>query len=287
MKRLFPLIAALLAFVFVTSCEKNDGDETPVYIEATWTGVDQVKGGTHYLFKYEAIAVQGKLSKLIVRSYDPYNGLKVLETIELSGTKKSDEFDFSVPVFSEELVDVELRMTVVNSDGEEWTGIKHLQVSNEDKNLTETTLSLVEKPGVGKYNCISFAESGPKLVNTDVSTDVNEQHVVIYPNSDPEETKATKGIMAKAPKVRFAKVNSFDYANSKYNMLNKAFQEKYTAGQVVDNLKVSAGDIILVGQIDEGTKTSTALGVMKVTAVPETNDKDTDIYTFAVKSPSK
>ena len=288
MKRIFPLIATLLMFTFVTSCEKNDGDETPVYIEADWATVGQVTGGGHYLFKYTAIAVQGKLAKIIVKSYDPYDGLKELGTIELSGSKKTDEYDFLVPYFPEEVVEMELRMTVVNSDGEEWTGRKRLQVSNEDKVLTETTMNLVEIPAAGKYNGISFANGIAERINTEVSSDLSKQHVVIYRKSDLSDKTASKGILTKAENVRFARVNSFDYSGAKYNMLNKAFQDKYSSGQTVETVgNLVAGDIILVGQIDEGTKKASALGVLKVGFVPETNDKETDVYVFNVKSAPK
>lgn len=285
MKKILPLITFAILSAFNWSCVENEGDESPVYIMANWASKDSVLGGRHYFFKMEMVATQGTLDKLTMTAVDGYNGKRDLETIELNGgTKKKTEYDFLLPIFPDSLVEMELRATVRNSEGEEWTGTKKLKVFAADYALTENELALVEKPAPGKYNGFYFSAGKPEPINTEVVTDAERQHVVIYYDKDKEDNVASKGIKTNTANVRMSRVNSFDYANAKYNSVLNTFSDRYNVGEVYTSIgNLVVGDVILVGTVDETAKKAVALGVFKVESVPETNDKETDVYRFLVK----
>ena len=205
------------------------------------------------------------------------------ETMQLSGNKKTIEYDFLLPVFPDSVTEMQLRATVINTLGDEWNGTKHFKVFAADYTLTESELSLVEVPAVGKYNGFRFKNGKPERFSTlDANVDETQQHVVIALNEN--DNKASKGVSSKVPTVRFARVNSFDYANAQYNSVLNTFRSRYNLQDVSASMgNLAVGDIILIGNVDEGKKTATALGVMKVVAVPETNDQEGDVYRFLVK----
>lgn len=261
--------------------ETEIGAEDPVYIVANWAGKDSVLGGRHYLFKMEMNAVQGNLDKLVMSSFDGYNGLQTLQTIQLSGTKQTIEYDYELPIFPDSVNEMWLRATVYNTKGDVWSGTRWLKVFAADYTLTESELTLVEIPAAGKYNGFRFKNGKPKRFNTEAAdVDITQQQVVIeYKNNG---NTASKGIQSKVASIRFAKVNSFDYANAKYNSVLNTFRDRYTVNEVYASIgNLAAGDIILIGTVDGGK--ATALGVMKVVTVPETNDQPSDEYVFLVK----
>ena len=179
---------------------------------------------------------------------------------------------------------MELQAKVTTNEGEEWEGTKKLKVFAADYTLTENEMNLVEIPAPGKYNGFRFTAGKPEPINTDVETEKAMQQVVIYYDKNKEGNVASKGIQTNATNVRFSRVNSFDYANAKYNSVLNTFRDRYNVGEVYISIgNITVGDIILIGTIDEASKKAYALGVMKVFAVPETNDQATDIYRFGVK----
>lgn len=284
MKKILPLITFAILSAFNWSCVENEGDESPVYIMANWASKDSVLGGRHYFFKMEMVATQGTLDKLTMTAVDGYNGKRDLETIELNGgTKKKTEYDFLLPIFPDSLVEMELRATVRNSEGEEWTGTKRLKVFAADYALNETSFSLWENPTLGANNALYFSGGKASAINTGHDTDVTHHHVVISYDENAG-TAASKAIRTFAPNVRIVRTNNFDYANAKYNSVLNAFRDRYNVGDVktfINNITI--GDVILVGTVDETAKKAVALGVFKVESVPETNDKETDVYRFLVK----
>ena len=285
MRKLLSIISILLLGGMFWACDEESeaGEESPVYILANWAGRDSVLGGRHIPFKMELNAVQGNLKELVQSSFDGYNGRQVLETMQLSGNKKTIEYDFLLPVFPDSVTEMQLRATVINTLGDEWNGTKHFKVFAADYTLTESELSLVEVPAVGKYNGFRFKNGKPERFSTlDANVDETQQHVVIALNEN--DNKASKGVSSKVPTVRFARVNSFDYANAQYNSVLNTFRSRYNLQDVSASMgNLAVGDIILIGNVDEGKKTATALGVMKVVAVPETNDQEGDVYRFLVK----
>lgn len=286
MKKLFPLIAIILLGTVNWSCDETIeiGQESPVYIVANWIKKDSVIGGLHYFFKMDINAVNGNLNKLVMSTVDGYNGKRELETIELSGTKQKVEYDFELPIFPDSMVEVELRAKVTNTIGDSWEGTKKLKVFAADYALKETELNLVEIPAPGKYNGFRFTGGKPEPINTDVETEKSAQQVVIYYDKDKEGNVASKGIRTSVSNIRFARVNSFDYSNAKYNSVLNTFRDRYTVGELYTSIgNLTAGDVILVGTIDEAAKKAYALGVFKVARVPETNDQESDIYRFLVK----
>lgn len=286
MKKIFPLLAIILLGAFSWACDEDiqEGEESPVYIIATWAKKDSVIGGQHYLFKMDINSPKGTLDKLVMTSVDGYNGKQELETIQLSGTKKKMEYDFVLPIFPDSMVEMELRAKVSTNEGDEWEGTKKLKVFAADYTLTENEMNLVEIPAPGKYNGFRFSAGKPIAINTDVETEKTLQQVVIYYNKDQDNNVASKGIQTNATNVRFSRVNSFDYANAKYNSVLNTFRDRYNVGEIYTSIgNLTVGDVILIGTIDETAKKAYALGVMKVFAVPETNDQATDIYRFGVK----
>lgn len=284
MKKILPIITIAILSAFSWSCGEDDGDESPVYIIADWS-TDSVLGGRHFFFKMEMFANQGTLDKLTMTAVDGYNGKRDLETIDLNGgTKKKYEYDYLLPIFPDSVIEMELRALVRNSEGEEWTGTKKLKVYAADYTLNENELTLVEKPAPGKYNGLYFSAGKPEPINTDVVTEAERQHVVIYYDKDKEGNAASKGIKTNTANIRMSRVNSFDYANAKYNSVLNTFSDRYSVGEVYTSIgDLKENDVILVGTIDESSKKAVALGVIKVYAVPETNDQATDIYRFGVK----
>ena len=285
MKKFFPLFAiAIFSFSFWACDDDSDiGEESPVYIMADWAKADSVLGGRHYFFKMDINSPKGTLEKLVISSRDGYNGETKLETIELSGTRKKMEYDFLLPVFPDSVLEVQLRATVTNSIGDEWTGTKYLKVFAADYTLTETSFNLRENPALGANNALYFSGGKATDINTGNDTDETHHHVVISYDKDAG-TAASKAIRTFAPNVRMVRVNHFDYTNAKYNSVLNAFRDRYNVGDVktfINNIAV--GDIILVGTVDEAAKRATALGVIKVSGVPETNNPESDIYTFLVK----
>jgi len=281
MKKIIPILTLLILTAINWSCDRNDGDESPVYIIADWTTTDSVLGGRHYFFKMEMVATQGTLDKLTMTAVDGYNGKRDLETIELNGgTKKKYEYDYLLPIFPDSVVEMELRALVRSSEGEEWTGRKKLKVFAADYTLTETPLSLVENPAKGN-NAICLAGGKPEAICTE-NTDASKHHVVLSYDPNGDNT-ALRRIITKAPNIRFAKVNSFDYANAQYNIVLNTFSSQYKLGLTKTSDDIAVGDIILVGTVDETAKTTVALGVMKIVAVPVTNDQAADVYQINVK----
>lgn len=285
MKKIFPLLAIILLGAFNCACDEDieEGAESPVYIVANWLKKDSVMGGQHYFFKMDINSPKGTLDKLVMTSVDGYNGKQELETIQLSGTKKKMEYDFQLPIFPDSLVEVQLRAKVTTNEGEEWEGTKTLKVFAADYTLTESEMNLVEIPAPGKYNGFRFTAGKPEAIST-LNTEKATQQVVIYYNKDQVDNVASKGIITNAANVRFSRVNSFDYANAKYNSVLNTFRDRYNVGEVYTSIgNLTVGDVILIGTIDETAKKAYALGVMKVFAVPETNNQATDTYRFGVK----
>lgn len=282
MKKIFPIIAIVLLGVTNWACDEDTtiGEESPVYIVASWHQKDSVLGGRHYFFRMNINAAKGSLEKLVMTAVDGYNGKRDVETIELSGTKKKYEYDFLLPIFPDSVLEMELRATVSNDQGDEWTGTKKLKVFAADYTLTETPLELVENPAKGN-NAICLAGGKPEAICTD-NTDKSKQHVVLSYDPNGDNT-ALKRIITKASNIRFAKVNSFDYINAQYNSVLNTFSSQYKLGKTNTSDDIAVGDIILVGTVDETTKTAVALGVMKIVAVPATNDQTTDAYQIHVK----
>ena len=285
MKKFFPLLAIILLGAFNWSCDEDieKGSESPLYILADWARKDSVLGGRHYFFKMDINAVKGNLDKLTMIALDGYNGKRELETIELSGTKRKYEYDFELPIFPDSLVEMELRARVTNTEGDEWTGTKRLKVFAADYTLTETSFNLWENPALGANNALNFSGGKATAINTGNDKDETHHHVVISYDENAG-TAASKAIRTFAQNVRMVRVNHFDYTNAKYNSVLNAFRDRYNVGDVktfINNITV--GDIILVGTVDEAAKKATALGVIKVSGVPETNNQESDIYTFLVK----
>ena len=262
--------------------DMDSSEESPVYIDAKWAGKDSVMGGHHYLFKMDINATKSTLDKLVMTSVDGYNGKQTLETMELSGTKKTYEYDFELPIFEDSVAEVQLRATVSNTDGDEWTGTKKLKVFAADYTLAESEMTLVEKPTPGKYNGFWFQGGKPKLFSTtDADVPEDQQQVIIHYND--ANTAASKSITSKSPNVQFARVtDKFDYINAKYNSVLNTFRSRYQLQDVQGSIgDLTADDIILIGTVIDGK--AKALGVMKVVSVPETNDQTGDIYRFRVK----
>ena len=285
MKKLLSIVSILLLGGMFWACDEDEdiGEESPVYILANWAKRDSVLGGRYISFKMELNASQGNLKELVLSSFDGYNGRQVLETKQLSGNKKIVEYDFELPIFPDSVTEMQLRATVTNTLGDEWSGTKYYKVFAADYTLTESELTLVEIPAAGKYNGFRFKNGRPERFSTeDNNVDVTQQHVVIeYKNNG---STASKGILSKVSNIRFAKVNSFDYANAKYNSVLNTFRDRYNVNETYASIgNLLPGDIILIGTVDEAAKKATALGVMKVVKVPETNDQPTDEYVFRVK----
>ena len=196
MKKFFPLFAiAIFSFSFWACDDDSDiGEESPVYIMADWAKADSVLGGRHYFFKMDINSPQGTLEKLVISSRDGYNGETKLETIELSGTRKKIEYDFLLPVFPDSVLEVQLRATVTNSIGDEWTGTKRLKVFAADYTLTETSFNLWENPALGANNALYFSGGKATDINTDNDTDETHHHVVISYDKDAG-TAASKAIL--------------------------------------------------------------------------------------------
>ena len=285
MKKLLSIVSILLLGGMFWACDEDEdiGEESPVYILANWAKRDSVLGGRYISFKMELNASQGNLKELVLSSFDGYNGRQVLETKQLSGNKKIVEYDFELPIFPDSVTEMQLRATVTNTLGDEWSGTKYYKVFAADYTLTESELTLVEIPAAGKYNGFRFKNGRPERFSTeDNNVDVTQQHVVIeYKNNG---STASKGILSKVSNIRFAKVNSFDYTNAKYNSVLNTFRDRYNVNETYASIgNLLPGDIILIGTVDEAAKKATALGVMKVVKVPETNDQPTDEYVFRVK----
>ena len=285
MKKLLSIVSILLLGGMFWACDEDEdiGEESPVYILANWAKRDSVLGGRYISFKMELNASQGNLKELVLSSFDGYNGRQVLETKQLSGNKKIVEYDFELPIFPDSVTEMQLRATVTNTLGDEWSGTTYYKVFAADYTLTESELTLVEIPAAGKYNGFRFKNGRPERFSTeDNNVDVTQQHVVIeYKNNG---STASKGILSKVSNIRFAKVNSFDYANAKYNSVLNTFRDRYNVNETYASIgNLLPGDIILIGTVDEAAKKATALGVMKVVTVPETNDQPTDEYVFLVK----
>ena len=285
MKKLLSIVSILLLGGMFWACDEDEdiGEESPVYILANWAKRDSVLGGRYISFKMELNASQGNLKELVLSSFDGYNGRQVLETKQLSGNKKIVEYDFELPIFPDSVTEMQLRATVTNTLGDEWSGTKYYKVFAADYTLTESELTLVEIPAAGKYNGFRFKNGRPERFSTeDNNVDVTQQHVVIeYKNNG---STASKGILSKVSNIRFAKVNSFDYTNAKYNSVLNTFRDRYNVNETYASIgNLLPGDIILIGTVDEAAKKATALGVMKVVTVPETNDQPTDEYVFLVK----
>ena len=296
MRKLLPLLSILILGGSFWACDENIefGEDSPVYVVASWEGKDSVLGGRHYNFKMNIIATKGELDKLSVTSMDGFNGKKLLETVQLSGTQKAYEYDFEPPIFPEPMVEMELRVNVTNTLGNEWNGTKKYKVYTTDYTLTETDVTLVEIPAPGKSNGFRFINGKPAPINTEVIQDRTLQEVVIYRNTN--NNNASKGILTYTGNVRFSRLD-FDYANATYNSVVNQYQEQYSkyktklqespseAQEVLSHEigNLTAGDVILIGTLDESNEKAYALGVMKVLQVPETNDQAGDIYHFAVK----
>lgn len=285
MKKLLSIVSILLLGGMFWACDEEVemGDESPVYILANWAGRDSVLGGRHYLFKMDINAVAGELDKLVLTSFDGYNGMQTLQTIQLSGKKKIYEYDYMLPIFPDSVNEMWLRATVTNTIGNEWIGTKVLKVFAADYTLTESELTLVEITAAGKYNGFRFKNGKPERFSTDDSNvEESQQQVVIAKNEN--DNTASKGIQSKVSNIRFARVNSFDYANAKYNSVLNTFRDRYDVGETYPSVgNLAVGDIILIGTVDESSKKATALGVMKVKKVPATNDQPGDEYVFLVK----
>lgn len=281
MKKILSFITIILLGGMFWACEDLESGESPVYIDATWDQKDSVIGGQHYFFKMNINATKGSLDKLVMTSVDGYNGKQILETIQLNGTTKKYEYDFELPIFEDSVTEVQLRATVSNTEGDEWNGTKKLKVFAADYTLAESDLTLVEIPTPGKYNGFWFQGGKPKpFSTTDADVPEDQQQVIIHYND--LNTAASKSITSKSGNVRFARVNSFDYTNAKYNSVLNTFRSRYQLQDVRGSIgDLTAGDIILIGTVIDGK--AKALGVMKVVSVPETNDKDGDIYRFLVK----
>lgn len=286
MKKLLSFITIILLGGMFWACDEKDaemGEESPVYVLANWAGRDSVRGGHHVNLSMEVNAVQGELDKLVLTSWDGIYGWQDLATYELSGKKETVDYDFEVPVFPDSMLDMRIRAVASNTKGDKWTGNKWYKVYAADYTLTESELTLVEKPVVDKNNGFRFVGGKPEAFSTKgASVPEEQQQVVIDYDKDKADNIASKGLVSKDPNVRFTRVNSFYYANAKYNSVLNTFRDRYDQKEVYPTIGgLTAGDIILIGTVTDGK--AKALGVMKVVSVPETNDQTTDVYRFLVK----
>ncbi len=259
----------ILSILFLASCKK-ESTTVVLYIENIGE-LGYVSSETKNIFKIRCITQNDFVENITVNSFDREYGTKLLMDTVLNKNNIKLNYEYEVPVFTEDSVKVQLSLKAVDCLGEEQTATYNVVVINKN-------VLLVEKSGLVVYSGKSEKENAFSL--EDPSSTFNSEladsaKIDIYDYIQDEDTDGLDLVWKTNTDVDFIKVNSFDYVNATMKSITGVYNSSKRNDYVND---IQSNDIIIVGKAGE------PWGVFLIAGVFDDQGVDNDRYLVNYKS---
>lgn len=264
-------ILLLMPVVFF-ACGEDNGDITPVVVRLTSGEMrQQSTAGTKLKFEIAAQSLNSRLKNFTIKSFDPEYGDRSYVDSTIDKAKFDYTFLFTVPEFSKDSVQVNLKMRAEDAEENSYELNCWVTVTGGAQILSQMSGIVIYSGSSEQRNAFSLKDpSQPFVKELADSADID---IFDYPNELAPDALSKE--WRTNTDVRFAKANSFNYAVATATGI-KANYSSAVRQKTVTGLSVN--DIILVGRGDN------ACGVIQITDVVDNSGTDNDFYRFNIKS---
>lgn len=268
MKRILQAWILPLVLIGAAGCTSEE-DASEVILLVT-PSARQAVGGEKIYFDIETRTINGYVDRLDIDSFDAVTGQQQLLSERPAVQSYTTRYVYAAPVFAVDSVSVELTFTAADDCGYVRRSNLRIAVRNSAAPLVERSAYTLYSPESGKFDGFSLDELRP-LRNEETVSGFVDLYVSPSPDSASEtmmrEWRSLTG-------VRFAKVNTFDYAGATRASVASLYENTRCDDFVAD---LAIDDIVLLGRDDR------ALGLLKIMAVYDEAGCENDRFVFNLK----
>ncbi len=256
-------------FSLFMSCTE-DGTTVVLYVDNIGE-LGYVSTESKNIFKIVCMTENEYIENITMSSFDKeYGARQLMDTLVNKKNVKLD-YEYTVPVFTEDSVKVQLSFKAVDNLGYEQTATYNVMVINPDVILKEKSGLVVYSGKSEKENAFSLTDPS----STFKSELADSAKIDIYDyvlNGDNDDLDL---IWKTNTDVDFIKVNSFDYVNASVKSIVGVYNSSKRNDYVND---IRSNDIIIVG------KGGKPWGVFFIANVFDDDGIDNDRYLVNYKS---
>lgn len=260
-------LISILSLFF--SCSEEN---TTVFLYVENIGeLKYVSSDTKNIFRIVCSTENEYLENITMTSFDKEYGTQQLFDTVLNKKNVRLDYEYDIPVFTEDSVKVRLSLRAVDCQGAEQEVAYNVTVVNPD-------ITLKEKSGLVVYSGKSNKENAFSLLDpssTFNSLLADSAKIDIYDYVVSENNEALDLTWKTNTDVDFVKVNSFDYVNATSKSVSSVYNSS-KKNSYVNNIQ--SNDIIIVG------KGNSPWGVFFIANVFDVDGVDDDRYLVNYKS---
>lgn len=265
MKKILWMLA-LVATTLSACMTEEDADNVVLFATPSAT---EVLGGQKIYFDILAETRNTTLALFKVESFDNISGQKELFSTEPATQRWQYRYVYDVPNIAVESLDIELIFTAVDNLGNRQTISRTIHVTTTAAELTELTGVALYSPLSGKDDAFSF-----RLLQRVNSSKAEDADVDIYVDADELSPETLARSWGSKTGLRFAKVNSFNYAAASRQSLEVVYANTVTKTNITD---LDIDDIILVGY------DSKAVAAVRIVNIYDAEGSEYDRYDISIK----
>ena len=270
MKYSLLLLLIIISFFFI-ACEEDQSDATQVFVVLQSGKYRQDSSpGEKILYEISCSSLSSKLKSFSIKSFDIENGEKNYIDLTINESKYNYTFIYEVPAFYYDSVVVTLKVKAEDFENNYYELNLWVTVKGDIGLMPEMSGIILYSGSSRQRNAFSLKDpSQPFVMAYADSIDID---IFDLPNEiDPEMLSREWHTNTD---VRFAKANSFNYANATASGIRAIYIASIRQKFITD---IKPNDIIFIGRNDN------AFGVIMVTDVVDNNGIDNDYYRFNVK----
>ncbi len=281
----------LIALLFGSCSNEDKWSQSIVVAAKQITGSDTMSSGSIAIYEISAISTETTLKELQISAIDHVSGVTDYGTIAASGTKYTHIFEYVVPEYAEDQVDVTLRFVVFDNNENSDTYNTSLIVTNSYSPLIERSNLTMYGANSGSANGYKFELNewlycdGTKATEaeteTDTDTDVDQDSSSTATIADiydvaPESGEELSRTWQSMSGLKFARLTGFDYSSA----TNVSIAQGWALATKYDQItNITNEDIIFVGDSEDGV-----VAAIKINNIYDDNGVANDRYNISIKA---
>jgi len=264
------LIVWIASFVLL-GCREDRSDATQVFVILQSGKYKQdSKPGDKILYEISCSSLSSQLNRFSIRSFDVENGEKSCVDLVINEAKFNYTFVYDVPAFLNDSVEITLKVKAEDADRNFYELNLWVTVKGDIGLMPELSEIVLFSGSSRQRNAFSLKDpSQPFVMEYADPADID---IYDLPNEIDPETLSKE--WHTNTDVRFAKANSFNYANATASGIRTSYISSVRQKFISD---LKPNDIILIGRDDN------ACGVIMITDAVDNNGLDNDYYRFSIK----
>lgn len=251
MTKIFRNLALLVIVGLFTMCNNTEPDDLILSVSPGAETIGSLYSGEKSLYEIQIRTTHSKCT-LKITSFEQQNGLQVQVDTAFNTAEAKYDYVFTATELSREKSEVKLTFIATDSQGNEVTETRRINVHNRAVSLNEQTGIVLYAPESGRPDALMLSDVSRPFI---LAESPRSDSIDIYIEADADFENIT---MKSSTETKFIRMNTFIYSSATAAAIVSAYQNSVHADQIND---INVNDIIIVGQGDS------AIGAFFVTNI--------------------